>query len=138
MNKDFSDIGRITALRQQRDAIDDQLRQLTRPVMTDTREIPHLFGIFLHTIGQDKTSAPKISATERRKFIFAILCLYCPAVLAGGRIPNGIRSALSRVFPEVVPTVISGYLPDIMFLYRHYNSFRQDVAMILEAMTDKG
>lgn len=67
------------------------------------------------------------SVTQRKKFLFIILFLFAPSVLAGGRLPNGVRAELSKVFPEISPCVISNNIADVSFIYQNYKDFRQDI-----------
>ena len=65
-----------------------------------------------------------------------------PSVLAGGRLPNGIRAEISGVFPDVSPCVISNNIADVSFIYQQYKDFRQDIeylyCQIVERLKYKG
>ena len=67
---------------------------------------------------------------QRKEFLFIVLFLFVPSVLAGGRIPNGVRKALENVFPKVRPCTISNNIADVAFLYQQYKYFRSDVNII--------
>ena len=68
--------------------------------------------------------------TQRKKFLFIVLFLFSPSVLAGGRMPNGVRKSLEEVFRNVKPCTISNNLADVVFLYQQYKDFRQDIEYI--------
>ena len=70
------------------------------------------------------------------------LILFAPSVLAGGRLPNGIRAEIAGVFPDVSPCVISNNIADVSFIYQQYKDFRQDIEylynQIIERLKNKG
>ena len=115
---------------------------LSSPVLTDLSLIPEIYGWFKDILsGMDCPPNPE-SVTQRKKFLFIVLFLFAPSVLAGGRLPNGIRAEIAGVFPDVSPCVISNNIADVSFIYQQYKDFSQDIEylynQILERLKAKG
>lgn len=74
----------------------------------------------------------------KREFLFIVTYLYCPTVLIGGTMPRGFRGVLKGLMKVESPSAISNYVSDLLFLYNHYQDFRQVVegaySYISEAM----
>ena len=68
---------------------------------------------------------------------FIVLFLFAPSVLAGGRLPNGIRAEIAGVFPDVSPCVISNNIADVSFIYQQYKDFRQDIEFIYNQVLER-
>ena len=65
-------------------------------------------------------------------FLFIILFLYSPSVLAGGKMPDGLRDALCRTLGMNTASTISKNCADVVFLYQNYADMRRDVDGIYE------
>lgn len=127
MTKEFSSIAELKAIREQKSRLTERENELSFPKLKDLSLIPKIYGWFKEILaGRDCPPNPE-SVTQRKKFLFIILFLFAPSVLAGGRLPNGVRAALSEVFNDLSPCVISNNLSDIVFIYQQYKDFRQDV-----------
>lgn len=132
MVKEFSSIMELKSIREQKSRLSERENELAQPVLTDLDMIPTIYEWFKEILSS-KDFPPRIeSVTQRKKFLFIILFLYSPSTLAGGRLLNGVRSELRKVFPEVSPCVISNNISDITFIYQQYKDFRNDVGEIYE------
>ena len=132
MVKEFSSIMELKSIREQKSRLSERENELAQPVLTDLDMIPTIYEWFKEILSS-KDCPPRIeSVTQRKKFLFIILFLYSPSTLAGGRLLNGVRSELRKVFPEVSPCVISNNISDITFIYQQYKDFRNDVGEIYE------
>lgn len=67
--------------------------------------------------------------SDRRRVMFVMLYRFSPCVLAGGRIPRKVREALSVIL-GCHPSVLSKDSRKLMFLYQHYQDFKDDVDML--------
>lgn len=132
MVKEFSSIMELKSIREQKSRLSERENELAKPLLTDLDMIPRIYEWFKEILSL-RDCPPRIeSVTQRKKFLFIILFLYSPSTLAGGRLLNGVRSALRDVFPKVAPCVISNNLADITFIYQQYKDFRNDVGEIYE------
>ena len=142
MTKEFSSIMELKSIREQKSRLSEREQELSLPILTDFSLIPEIYSWFREILtGMDCPPNPE-SVTQRKKFLFIILFLFAPSVLAGGRLSNGVRAALSEVFNDLSPCVISNNLSDVVFIYQQYKDFRQDIEYlynkILERLKAKG
>lgn len=142
MTKEFSSIMELKSIREQKSRLSEREQELSLPVLTDFSLIPEIYSWFREILtGMDCPPNPE-SVTQRKKFLFIILFLFAPSVLAGRRLSNGGRAALSEVFNDLSPCVISNNLSDVVFIYQQYKDFRQDIEYlynkILERLKAKG
>lgn len=142
MGKEFSSIIELRTIREQKSRLSERENELSSPILSDIYLLPEVYSLFCDVL-EERDCAPKIdSVYQRKKFLFISLFLFAPSVLAGGRLPNGIRAELSKIFPDVSPCVISNNISDVVFIYQQYKDFRQDIdylyAEIVKRLRDKG
>lgn len=139
---EFSSISELKSIREQKSRLSERERELSSPVLHDVSLIPKIYGWFKDILSANCCPSCIDSVLQRKKFLFIVLFLFSPSVLAGGRLPNGIRMELSRVFPNVSPCVISNNIADVAFIYQNYKDFRQDIDYlytgIVNRLRDKG
>lgn len=142
MTKEFSSIVELKSIREQKSRLSEREQELSLPILTDLSLIPEIYGWFKEVLSKMGYPPNPESVTQRKKFLFIVLFLFAPSVLAGGRLPNGIRAEISGVFPDVSPCVISNNIADVSFIYQQYKDFRQDIEylynQILERLKIKG
>lgn len=142
MTKEFSSIMELKAIREQKSRLSERENELSSPILTDFGLIPEVYSWFKKILSE-RSCPPNIeNVTQRKKFLFIVLFLFAPSVLAGGRLPNGIRAEIAGVFPDVSPCVISNNIADVSFIYQQYKDFRQDIEylynQIVEILKVKG
>lgn len=113
MTKEFSSIMELKAIREQKSRLSEREQELSSPVLCDTSLIPQIYFWFKEILSDADCPPNPESVTQRKKFLFIVLFLFAPSVLAGGRLPNGIRAEISGVFPDVSPCVISNNIADV-------------------------
>lgn len=142
MTKEFSSIVELKSIREQKSRLSEREQELSLPILTDLSLIPEIYGWFKEVLSKMDYPPNPESVTQRKKFLFIVLFLFAPSVLAGGRLPNGIRAEISGVFPDVSPCVISNNIADVSFIYQQYKDFRQDIEylynQIIERLKNKG
>lgn len=133
MTQEFSSIVELISIRTEKSRLTEREMELAKPRMTDFSLIPELYRQFklYHNELSPKRTHPVI---ERKKFLCIILFLFSPSSLAGGRMQNGLRIELSKLFPEISPHNISKNIVNITFLYQRYKGFRADVDSIYRKM----
>lgn len=137
MTKEFSSIVELKSIREQKSRLSEREQELSLPVLTDLSLIPEIYGWFKEILsGMDCPPNPE-SVTQRKKFLFIVLFLFAPSVLAGGRLPNGIRAEISGVFPDVSPCVISNNITDVSFIYQQYKDFRQEIEYLYKQILER-
>lgn len=130
MVKEFSVVSELKAIREQKSRLSERENELSAPVLSDLELIPVIYEWFKEVLSEMAFPPQVESITQRKKFLFIVLFLFSPSVLAGGRMPNGVRKSLEEVFPNVKPCTISNNLADVVFLYQQYKDFRQDIEYI--------
>lgn len=142
MTKEFSSIVELKAIREQKSRLSEREQELSAPMLTDFALIPEIYSWFKEILSQLDCPPNFESVTQRKKFLFIVLFLFAPSVLAGGRLPNGIRAEIAGIFPDVSPCVISNNIADVSFIYQQYKDFRQDIeyiySQVLERLKIKG
>lgn len=142
MTKEFSSIVELKAIREKKSRLSEREQELSAPMLTDFALIPEIYSWFKEILSQSDCPPNIESVTQRKKFLFIVLFLFAPSVLAGGRLPNGIRAEIAVVFPDVSPCVISNNIADVSFIYQQYKDFRQDIEfiynLVLERLKIKG
>jgi hypothetical protein len=142
MTKEFSSIVELRSIREQKSRLSEREQELASPILTDLSLIPEIYDWFKELLAGMDCPPNLESVTQRKKFLFIVLFLFAPSVLAGGRLPNGIRAEIAGVFPDVSPCVISNNIADVSFIYQQYKDFRQDIEylynLIVERLKAKG
>ena len=142
MTKEFSSIVELKSIREQKSRLSERENELSTPMLDDLLLIPELYSWFKELLAGIACPPNPESVTQRKKFLFIVLFLFAPSVLAGGRLPNGIRAEIAGVFPDVSPCVISNNIADVSFIYQQYKDFRQDIEylynQIIERLKNKG
>lgn len=137
VTKEFSSIAELKAIREQKSRLTERERELSAPVLTDLSLIPEVYGWFREIQTERDCPPNPESVTQRKKFLFIVLFLFSPSVLAGGRLPNGIRTELAKVFPHLSPSSISHNIEGVVFLYQNYKDFRHDIDRVYSIIMDR-
>lgn len=137
MTKEFSSIVELKSIREQKSRLSEREQELASPILTDLSLIPEIYDWFKELLAGMDCPPNLESVTQRKKFLFIVLFLFAPSVLAGGRLPNGIRAEIAGVFPDVSPCVISNNIADVSFIYQQYKDFRQDIEFIYNQVLEK-
>lgn len=116
-----------SALRQA--MVDNELA--TRPKFLDMNLIPKIYEIFV----QMKEDGIKVN--DRKEFIFVVIYLYSPSKFFGGKMPQGLRRAITQAAKVTCASVISATCTELMVLYTTYSDFRQGVDELLGTVLEK-
>lgn len=137
MAKEFSSIAELKVIREQKSRLSERENELSTPALTDLSLIPKIYEWFCEIVAERDCPPNPRSVTQRKKFLFIILFLFAPSVLAGGRLPNGIRTELAKVFPHLSPSSISHNIEGVVFLYQNYKDFRHDIDRVYSIIMDR-
>ncbi len=116
-----------TALRQ---AIADN-ELATSPRLKVLSLIPKIYEIFEQIKGKE------IKVNDRKEFIFVIIYLYSPNKFFGGKMPQGLRRAITKATKVTCASVISATCTELMVLYTTYADFRHDVDELMQIVLNK-
>lgn len=115
-----------TALRQ---AIADN-ELATSPRLKDLSLIPKIYEIFEQMKGKE------IKVNDRKEFIFVVIYLYSPNKFFGGKMPQGLRRAITKATKITCANVISVTCTELMVLYTTYSDFRRGVDNLMNAVLE--
>lgn len=133
ITKEFSSIAEIKNIREQKSRLSEREAELVSPILTNLESIPYIYELFKNIV-RTMNIPPREKIIQRKEFLFIILFLFVPSVLAGGRIPNGVRKSLEHVFPKVKPCTISNNIADVFFFVSAIQYFRSDINIIYKEM----
>lgn len=123
----FSKIAEIKSIREQISKLLEREAELTTPILTDLNQISVLYVWFRELLSDQACPGRVESAHQRKKFIFIVLFLFAPSVLAGGRMPNGLRDKIAEAIDLKDITFISHNIETIVFLHQNDKYFRRDI-----------
>ena len=133
----FSEISELKSIRKQKSILSERESELSAPIMSDLDYIPTIYKWFCEI--QDFRDCPgnKDSVHIRKKFIFIILFLYAPSVLAGGRMPKGLRDKIAESVNISDKTFISHNIETVVVHYNNYKDFRKDIEYIYTGIVSR-
>lgn len=100
----------------------------TSPKLRDLNLIPKIYKVFEELKGKE------IKVNDRKEFIFVVIYLYSPNKFFGGKMPQGLRRAITKVTKVTCASVISATCTELMVLYTTYSDFRQNVDMLMGSL----
>ena len=106
-----------TTLRQ---AIEEN-EKVVSPKLRDLTLIPKIYELFEQMKGKE------IKINDRKEFIFVVIYLYSPNKFFGGKMPQGLRRAITKATKVTCASVISATCTELTVLYTTYSDFRQGV-----------
>lgn len=141
MGKEFSSIYELRDIYNKKEELSQRELLLSRPTLTDYSMLPYIYECFAGTCQPGKPVSP----ADRMKFLFIALFLYAPSSLAGRKMPDGLRAALSSLFPSLSPCVLSNNKKQTVFFYEIYKRYGEEldaayreIVQSLEGMEDAG
>lgn len=123
MGKDFSSIFELREIYKMKDGLLCKENELSKPILTDYSLLPRIYKFFSEECIQERM----LSVMDRMKFIFIVLFLYAPNSLAGRKMPDGLRTALASLFPNLSPCVLSNNKKQAVFFYNIYNQYGKEM-----------
>lgn len=115
-----------TTLRQ---AIEEN-EKVVSPKLRDLTLIPKIYELFEQMKGKE------IKVNDRKEFIFVVIYLYSPNKFFGGKMPQGLRRAITKATKVTCASVISATCTELMVLYTTYSDFRQGVDELIQKVND--
>ena len=122
MGKEFSSIYELRDIYSKKEELSQRELLLSRPTLTDYSMLPYIYECFAGTCQPGKPVSP----ADRMKFLFIALFLYAPSSLAGRKMPDGLRAALSSLFPSLSPCVLSNNKKQAVF----FSLFRKVIIVV--------
>ena len=121
------DLRRISCAKQLQDATRDAMALLQdslTPTLKDMGLIQEMYDHFKQFLAQQ---GKPLNASNRKKFLFVAVYLFCPSVLIGHTMPRGFRDKIRELINAKSATVVSNDVANLLFYYNCYKDFREDV-----------
>ena len=125
----IAEIEELKCIRKEKSALEEKERRLARPVLFDQSKIPYIYDIF-------RTRHNSNTVMERKVFLFVVIYLYTPSTLAGGKMKCGIRNIISQLI-GCKQTLVSHSCENLLFYYKLYPSFKNDVDTLYNEVMKK-
>lgn len=130
----------ISHISETRDAIKKlqlEYNALITPKLTNTLLLPQIFEWYKE-ISVDYNKSDRDSKTMFMQcFVFIATLFYSPQSLAGGHLSLGLREKLSMLLKYKSPTSISNVIPNLMFYYKSYQSYRDRINTAFDYISNK-
>lgn len=133
MGQEFSSIYELREIYRMKEELSCRESALSKPVLTDYSMLPQIYAWFSDAYLQGRRMSPM----DRMKFIFIALFLYAPSSLAGRKMPDGLRDALSGLFPGLSPCVISNNKRQTVFFYEIYRRYGEELERLYSLIMEK-
>ena len=121
------DLQKILSIKNAKEFIKEAIEMVsesTRPLLANRSEMKEVYDVYQEYL---RTKGIAWDTERRKHFLFVIIYIYCPNVLVGDPMPKGFRRELKELLNVRANTVISNHSRDLLFLYRQYRDFREEV-----------
>jgi hypothetical protein len=106
--------------------LEDQEKELEKPVLSDFSFIPTLYGWFLEILESMACPPNPNGVLQRKKFLFAVVILYSPATFRGRALKTGLCAELAKLF-NITPVSVSRNISGMIFYYENYRDYAGSV-----------
>ena len=135
MELDFKKIERIKEIRQIKSKLSEEEHLLSTPELNPNEMLGEFYKKF-QLIASKVSNESVSNVNSRKKFLFIVLYIFSPSVLAGGKMPRGLRDEISNVLGLHSKSTISDNCSDILFLYQNYAKFKNEVNEIYRKLME--
>lgn len=115
-----------------------KINEALEPSIKDINLLEEVYKRFLAFVEKSKKA---MDTNNRKKFLFIVVYLFCPSVLIGHTMPRGLRDRIKELICAKSASTISNDTANLLFLYNHYQDFREDVnsaySFIIEGMSQE-
>lgn len=125
MLQDFLKIEELRSIHAEKIRLIEREIALSTPLLTKLEYIPMLYKWYCELSGCCEESR-ELSADQKGQFLLIILFFYSPITLVGGRIVNGVRDKLAKLFGFNSPSAVSN-LRDAISFYETYKGYRKTI-----------
>lgn len=102
----------------------------SEPLYTDLSKIDAMYDVF-----RSVCCKSKMTVYDRKKFLFAVVLLYCPKTLAGKKMKSGLREKMADVLNIKARTALSDNVKDLVKIYDSDSDFKKDVSRAYKFIT---
>ena len=117
MLQEFLEIEELKSIHEEKVRLMEREMALSTPLLTELEYIPILYKC---------EESGGLNAHQKGQFLLIILFFYSPITLVGGRIVNGVRDRLAKLFGFNSPSAVSN-LRDAISFYETYKGYRKTI-----------
>ena len=125
MLQEFLEIEELKSIHEEKLRLMEREMALSTPLLTELEYIPMLYKWYCELSGCCEESGG-LNAHQKGQFLLIILFFYSPITLVGGRIVNGVRDRLAKLFGFNSPSAVSN-LRDAISFYETYKGYRKTI-----------
>lgn len=137
MNERIFSIVELKRIRELKKELCEKEEDLSSPMLKDVNLIPEIYGWFMDIYDAKHLSLNVNSVLQRKEFLFIVLLLYSPKTLAGGRMSSGLRKEISKIYPNILPCVISNNISNLYLIYKQYKDTRLEIEDIYNEIASR-
>lgn len=104
--------------------------------LTDLSLIPRLYEEY-ERVAEENGFRGDLRNGNHKQFLMALLLLYCPESVFGGRISCPFRNAVASVLRLKSSHIVYSMRDKASVWYRNYQGFREEVDIVYKAFTAK-
>ena len=118
----------IQKIKREKRMIDEELRVLCQPTLTDLSRMQEVYEAFLKI-------RPERNPENQKKFIFVAIYLYHPGSLVSGKMRKGLRNSIAKTIGRH-PVQVSYDSRNLLFHYQRYKKLSTEMDEILSEIED--
>ena len=122
MLQEFLEIEELKSIHEEKLRLMEREMALSTPLLTELEYIPILYKWYCELSGCCEESGG-LNAHQKGQFLLIILFFYSPITLVGGRIVNGVRDRLAKLFGFNSPSAVSNLCKLIKSFYTTYKGY---------------
>lgn len=116
----------LKLVRQEISELQEYERSISSTLVPQSISIEDVYKNYLD-VARERGVDMDDTMTLRKNFIFISAWLYAPGVLAGDRMPRGLRNNLMKIFGVYAPTAISNNFAETNFYFNNHSSTRSEL-----------
>lgn len=129
-------ITRLGQIKEERKRLEQEEKLYSTPFIADTERVKAVYDYCAEAYVQLAPQSQLDTPFVRRRILFVILFLFSPKTLAGGKMTHGLRAKIAAAM-NMEPSNVSHYHTNILFYYKVYKDFRDDVNNIFKDVYEK-
>lgn len=118
-------------IKQRQSVLSAEECHVSKAVVSDLAMVGNIYDMFC-AFENEEGELP----IRQKKFLFVVIYLYCPAVLAGNRMRRGLREKVAQILGCTSSNISHDY-KNVVFYYTHYRNFRTDCNRVTEYILEK-
>lgn len=133
----LTEIVELESIKEQKQKLVEREMLLSYPRLSDTDLISVIYEWFNELKENSKPAGRNSIVHQKKQFLFIALYLFSPGVLAGNRLPTGLRNKIAKAMCLSDVSFISHNIDKVVFMHKNYKDFRNEVACVYEQILER-